>query len=111
MCRMMVPKLLLLNAETEMPKLVFHSSRINYHNCQNFPKLFSGSSSQNTLNSIVSYAHSYKDYCKAGMFAKITFFLKVILAPSIVGVSERIIIFFEPRSSNLFVGSHMRPIF
>ena len=48
------------------------------------PKLFSGSSSQNTLNGIVSYAHSYKDYCKAKMFAEITFFLKVILASSIL---------------------------
>ena len=29
--------------------------------------------------------HSYKDYCKAEMFAEITFFLKVISAPSILG--------------------------
>ena len=76
----MAPKLLLLIAETEMPIV----AEINYHNCRNFPKLFSGSSSQNTLNGIVSYAHSYKDYCKAEMFAEITFFLKVISAPSIV---------------------------
>ena len=70
----MAPKLLLLIAETEMPKLVFFIvAEINYHNCRNFPKLFSGSSSQNTSNGMTSYAHSYKDYCKTEMFAEISF--------------------------------------